>query len=254
MPAAKYDAIYRDLREEIENQRYEYQSMLPSEHQLIRHYGCSRNTVRRALQQLAEDGYVQIIHGKGAVVLFRRKEQAEFLIGGIENLREAAARNRLELKTKVIFFAELLVEERIQRRTDFPIGAEIYYLQRLRYLDGEALILDHNYFLKSIVRNLTREIAEGSVYEYMEGVLGETIVTTKRKYTVERITEIDGKYMDMKDYNCLAVVSSHTYNKDGVMFEYTQSRHRPDRFAFYEQAKRLKYGASSISGAFHSFH
>ena len=58
MPAAKYDAIYRDLREEIENQRYEYQSMLPSEHQLIRHYGCSRNTVRRALQQLAEDGYV----------------------------------------------------------------------------------------------------------------------------------------------------------------------------------------------------
>lgn len=32
--------------------------------------------------------------------------------------------------------------------------------------------------------------------------------------------------------NCMAVVTSHTYNSDGVMFEYTQSRHRPDYFSF----------------------
>ena len=49
MPKAKYDQIYRDLKEKIETEVYSYQEMLPSEHMLVREYGCSRNTVRRAL-------------------------------------------------------------------------------------------------------------------------------------------------------------------------------------------------------------
>ena len=56
--------------------------------------------------------------------------------------------------------------------------------------------------------------------------------------TVEKVTENDEKYLDLniRDYNCVAVVSSQTYNSDGVMFEYTQSRHRPDHFRFYDTA------------------
>ena len=86
----------------------------------------------------------------------------------------------------------------------------------------------------------SREIAEASIYEYLEQTLGMTIVNSKRVMTVEKITEIDEKYLNLnaEDYNCLAVVSSQTYNGDGVMFEYTQSRHRPDYFRFYENAVR----------------
>lgn len=62
----------------------------------------------------------------------------------------------------------------------------------------------------------------------MEQELGESIVTTKRKMTVERMNQIDETYLDMKGYNCMAVVSSMTYNAQGIMFEFTQSRHRPD--------------------------
>ena len=72
MPAAKYDAIYRSLREAIEHQEYPYQSTLPSEHQLIQMYDCSRNTVRRAIAQLGEEGYVQSVHGKGVLVLYQK--------------------------------------------------------------------------------------------------------------------------------------------------------------------------------------
>ena len=56
--------------------------------------------------------------------------------------------------------------------------------------------------------------------------------------TVRKMTEIDEKYLDLGDYNCMSVVSSHTYNSDGVMFEYTQSRHRPDYFSFQDNATR----------------
>ena len=88
--------------------------------------------------------------------------------------------------------------------------------------------------------DLTPEIASESIYEYLENELGETIVTTNRRLTVEKLTEVDDIYLDIKDYNCLAVVTSDTYNADGVMFEHTQSRHRPDRFTFNTQARRNK--------------
>lgn len=240
MPGVKYNQIYLKLRERIEQKEYEYQSLLPSEHVLIEEFICSRNTVRRALKQLADEGYVQSIHGKGVRNIYQPYEQSEFVLSGIESLKEAVARNKKNYTTKVACFAELIVDDRIFKRTTFPMGTEIYYLQRIRYIDGQALIIDHNYFRKDIVKNLTKEIAEKSVYEYMEEELGENIVTTKRKMTVERITEIDSKYLELKDFNCLAVVSSMTYNAEGIMFEYTQSRHRPDCFVFYDQAKRIK--------------
>ena len=43
--------------------------MLPSEAHLIEEFQCSRNTVRRAIQQLNQEGLVQSINGKGVVVL-----------------------------------------------------------------------------------------------------------------------------------------------------------------------------------------
>ena len=35
MPKAKYDTIYKDLKEKIETEIYAYQEILPSEHILI---------------------------------------------------------------------------------------------------------------------------------------------------------------------------------------------------------------------------
>lgn len=102
------------------------------------------------------------------------------------------------------------------------------------------MILDVNMFLKSLVPNLTKEIAENSIYEYIENDLGMSIVTSKRKMTVERATQIDEKYLQLNDYNCLAVVTGQTFNADGIMFEYPQSRHRPDYFCFQDTATRKR--------------
>ena len=242
MPKAKYDYIYRDLKEKIETESYSYQDLLPSEHILVQEYGCSRNTVRRALAELAADGYVQPMQGKGVRNIFQPVEQTAFTVGGIESFLESAARNHQKPKTRVLQFAELETNEKISRRTGFSVGTKLYYLQRLRYLDGIPLILDHNYFLKELIPGLTPEIAEHSIYEYLEQDLGFTISTSKRTMTVEHITQIDETYLDMNDYNCMAVITSQTFNADGIQFEYTQSRHRPDHFQFQDVATRKKGG------------
>jgi GntR family trehalose operon transcriptional repressor len=238
MPAAKYDQIFHDLRQKIECLEYVAQELLPSEHSLIEEYHCARNTVRRAISQLVAMGYVQSIHGKGVYVIYNPSEPSQYSLGQIESFREASQRNNQQTETKVIVFTKLSVDDRIHTRTMIPIGTEIYYVQRVRYINGTALIIDHNYFRADIVSDLTKEICEASVYDYIENTLHQVIITTKRVVTVEHITASDEKYLDLNGCNCVAVVSNSTYNIDGVMFEFTQSRHSPDFFVFYDQAHR----------------
>lgn len=240
MAKSKFEAIYRDLKQKIEAQEYEYQSMLPSENTLVTVYHCSRNTVRRAISELANDGYVQPLRGKGVRIIYQPVDQASFTIGGIESFRESAERNHRKASTLVVQFTEITADARVSARTGFPVGSELYYIQRVRCLDGKALIFDINMFLKSLTPGLSREIAARSIYDYLEKDLGLQIVMSKRKMTVERATEIDEKYLELNDYNFLAVVTGQVFDSDGIQFEYTQSRHRPDYFCFQDTATRSR--------------
>ncbi|MCI8268209.1 MAG: UTRA domain-containing protein [Lachnospiraceae bacterium] len=240
MPKTRYEDIYKDLKQKIETDVFAYQELLPSENILVQSYRCSRNTLRRAISRLVTDGYVQTMQGKGVRNIYQPIAQTAFTIGEIESFRESAARNGHRSLTKVLLFTEFAISEGQSLYTGFPAGTDIYYIQRLHYLDDIPLILNHNYFLKEATPGLTKEIAEDSIYQYLENILHMTIVNSKRIMTVEKMTQIDEKYLKMnaEDYNCMAVVSSQTYNSDGVMFEYTQSRHRPDYFRFYDNAVR----------------
>ncbi len=238
MPKSKYEIIFKDIKQRIEAEEYEYQSILPSENTLVGIYDCSRNTVRRALSHLAEIGYVQAINGVGVRVIYQPVGKASFVIGGIETFKESAARNKLNSVTKVVLFAEIVADERLAKKTGFAKGTELYYIQRLRLLDGKPCILDINMFDKALVPGITQEIANKSIYDYIENELHMEIGMSKRKMTVEKVTEMDEMHLSLGDYNCLAVVTSQTFNGMGLMFEYTQSRHLPEYFCFMDTAVR----------------
>ena len=215
MPKAKYEGIYRSIKKRIEAQDYPYQSLLPSENTLIAEYDCSRNTVRRAIAELIADGYVQSMQGRGVRVIYQPV-------------------------TKVTKFETVIATEQFAAESGFSEGDELWAVQRVRYLDGKALILDINYFLKEFVPGLTEEIASHSIYDFIENVLGMQIITSKRRITVEHATARDEKLLDMDGYDCVAVVVNQTFNSDGMLFEYTQSRHQPDYFCFQDIATRKK--------------
>lgn len=240
MPKAKYEGIYHSIQKRIEAQDYPYQSLLPSENTLIEEYACSRNTVRRALAELVADGYVQTMQGRGVRVIYQPVGKTTFTIGGIETFQETARRNRLHAVTKVTKFETVIADECFAAKSGFSVGDELWSIERVRYLDGKALILDVNYFLKEFVPGLTPQIAASSIYDYIENTLGMQIITSKRRMTVEHATARDEKLLNMGTYGCVAVVVNQTFNATGLLFEYTQSRHQPDYFCFQDIATRKK--------------
>lgn len=240
MPSQKYSTIYDTLRRRIETGEYPFQAFVPSENTLVEEFACSRNTIRRAIADLGLKGYVQSIHGKGVRVLYRPTQQAQFTVGHIESFEESALRNHRIPATRVVHFEQLTADEVVQNATGFAVGTELFYLERVHLLDGVPLIFNLNFFRADVLPGLTKEIAEHSIYRYLEHSLGVTIGSSRRVITVERCTPLDTQYVDMAGYNCMAVVTSSTYTADGILFEYTQSRHRPDQFLFVSQAQRKK--------------
>lgn len=238
MPKSKYENIYSDLKQKIIDKDYKYQELIPSENILIQEYSCSRNTLRRAIKKLADEGYVQSLRGKGVRIIYEKPQQSDFVLDGIESFSEATLRNSINQYTNVIHFEETIVNQDLHQKTGFHVGKNIYYIQRIRFIDGIPLIIDHNYFLKDVVTFLSKDIARFSIYSYLEKQLNIKITTTKRIITVEPVTRTDLNNLSLDGCNCVAVISNSTYNDDGIMFEYTQSRHSPKHFQFHEVAQR----------------
>lgn len=238
MPESKFDKIFADLKTKIDAGEYSFNSFLPSENTLAKIYDSSRATVRRALSELISRGYIQTHQGSRVRIIYEPVERNIFKIGGIESFKEAALRNGFSYNTKVVLLEKIIADEKIATRSNFKVGDELYDVRRIRYINGKALILDKNYFLTSVARDLTAEIAEKSIYDYLENELKVKILTSKRRMTAELATTEDKKYLELEDYNCLVIVSGRVFNSDGIQFEYTESRHRPDYFCFEDTAIR----------------
>lgn len=238
MVRAIWQGIYHDLRDNIVDGTYPLRSLLPSEAALVQLYDCSHNTLRKALAALAEEGLVQPIHGKGVRVIYRPRERAIFEVGGIETFSESMERLDMAPTTRIALFEHVKADTELAAMTGFEKGAPLVHIERVRSIGDEAVILDVNYFLETVIPGLTPQIAERSIYTYLENNLGVKVALAQRSITVERATARDRELLDLDDDTHLAVVTSLSFTAGGDAFEYTQSRHRPDMFAFHNTARR----------------
>lgn len=231
----KYQAIYKDLEKKIKTGTYRANSFLPTEKDLSDNYSCSRDTIRKSLNLLVQNGYIQKIKGKGSLVLdFSR---IDFPVSGIASFKELQGSMPGEIKTYVNVFLQSEVTEDIKDHLAMDRG-KIYHIERLREIDKEKVILDIDYLNAEIIKNLKLEDAENSLYEYIEKDLGLNISFAKKEITVQKASDREMELLDMGDFDLLVSVKSYTYLDDGRLFEYTISKHRPDKFRFVDFARR----------------
>lgn len=238
MPRIKYEEIYAKMKRKILSHGYETGDYLPSENALVKEYNCSRNTVRRAIAFLVEEGLVQPHHGKGVRVIYHESQKYSLTRSGTAGFKESAEKNGYRVTTNVITFTDIIADKHLSQKTFFPEGTELYFIQRVRSLNGHVKSLDTNLLRKDLIPGLTPQIASGSLFDYFEKKLGMEIRTIKRSITIAHISEIDKKYMNIEDYDCVAVITSRCYNLNGDMFEYTESRNNPATFQFNSVAWR----------------
>lgn len=226
MPRAIYQHIYQTLRDEILSGKLPYQSLLPSEHALTERFDCSRSSVRRALSELAAEGMVQSMQGRGVRVIHNQLRDAGVTVdeSGLETFKELCARKSMEPRTEALSIGHVTADERLAKTTGFAPGSELTHIVRLRYADNDPVGIDESYYLAESVPNITREVVENSIYEYLEKDLGFSIVTSRRHMTVEAPGAFDREHLDLGDVDAVVVLRCNAYDSRGIMVEYTETR------------------------------
>jgi GntR family transcriptional regulator, trehalose operon transcriptional repressor len=232
----KYSQIFADIVADIDNQRLQKGEKIPSESELMNSYAASRGTVRKAVDQLQERGYVQKIHGKGVFVL--KPGNIEFQLSGIVSFKESYERLGRAVTTQIADFQLISADKSQAKLLQVPEKTELVRIKRVRNIDGENVILDINYFVAELIPGLTPQIAQHSIYEYIEKVLKLNICYAQRVFEAQPCIEDDRRYLDLNGMDHVIVVKNHTHFYDGRQFEYTESRHRLDKFFFSDIARR----------------
>lgn len=235
----KFHEIYLDLETAILNQQYKHGELLPSENDLAKSYSVSRETIRKALVLLLENGYIQKKQGKGSIVSLDVK-RFDFPVSGLTSYKELQNAQSINSETIVSALIRQTIPIHLAERLNLKKNTNVIYIERQRKVNGEIVILDKDYLLTSVIPDMPKHEAQNSLYEYIEGKLGLVIGYAQKEITVEPITEEDQKLMDLHMDTHVVVVRSDVHLQDTSLFQYTESRHRLDRFRFVEFARRRK--------------
>lgn len=232
---SKYQTIYHDLLDKIKNEEIKANTYLPSENELMQIYQASRDTIRKALNLLLQNGYIQKNKGKGSLVL--DVNRIAFPVSGVTSFKELEPMMHGKVKTYVTVFLQSEVTDEIKKHLYMDKGT-MYHVERIREIDGEKVILDIDYLNGEVIKGLKMEHAQDSLYAYIEKELGLKVSFAKKEITVVKASKREKELLDMDDFDLLVCVKSYTYLDDATLFEYTISKHRPDKFRFVDFARR----------------
>ncbi|MGT2930326.1 trehalose operon repressor [Streptococcus dentasini] len=232
----KYQKVFQDLERKIAEGFYQPETAIPSENDLAKTYKVSRDTVRKALKLLEKTGLVQKSQGRQTLVL--RRQHFNFPVSHLTSYQELVDRLGLESQTRVLSLDRLIVDQKLRDLTSFPLGKQVWRITRQRLVNGTASVLDIDYLLTDLVKQITKEIAQRSLYDYLENQLHLLIDTAEKEITIEQMSEQDKIWLDVGSEHHVVSIRSRVYLADGQQFQFTESRHLLEKFHFVDFAKR----------------
>ncbi|TDL62962.1 trehalose operon repressor [Rhodococcus qingshengii] len=233
----KYQIIFNTIVDQIKSGEIPPNSLLPSENELKELYDTSRETIRKALNLLAQNGYIQKVRGKGSIVIDINK--FDFPVSGLVSFKELA--DKMEKKPRTIVNELSLIikpDAYLKQQLQLSGKDQVWKVVRTREIGGKKIILDKDYLAVKFVPSITEEICADSIYAYLENELNLKISFAKKEIVVEEPTAEDRTFLDLDGFHNIVVIKNFVYLEDASLFQYTESRHRPDKFRFVDFARR----------------
>ncbi len=162
-----YQDIYRDLQMKILSGYYSEKTYLPSERSLCEMYHVSRATIRRALEELYRDKYIEKKQGSGNFVKPQMYEQT---LSKFYSFVGSLRAQHIEITNQIID-CDIIAEDRYLAEAVPPKeDCRLWHkLIRLRSANDYPLMLETTYLPKDRFARLDPEyLKSGSLYHYLE--------------------------------------------------------------------------------------
>lgn len=130
------------MREKIYNREWEVDNQIPPELELMDLLGMSRGTIKRAIKTLVDEGLLVQVRGKGTFVT---KPSISHPSGNcLLSFAESLKAQGLEFTTKPLGAETIKANNFLSDKLQIPVNAPVFFLRRVRYVDGEAIMYIEN--------------------------------------------------------------------------------------------------------------
>ena len=148
----KYMYIKISLTNKLKSGELVEGDKLPTETELCDSYGCSRLTVRKALDELMQEGYIYKIQGRGTYVKNRTPQKQN--LQGISSC-SLLIRSQNMTPTKTILRKEIVPATAfIAGKFGLAENSPVLEYERVYYADGTPVIYSKSYFNISLLPDL----------------------------------------------------------------------------------------------------
>lgn len=201
--------------------------VLPSESEMCKNFDISRSTVRQAVSMLEDEGLVVRKQGRGTYVaqpkVNRKTEKVYSFTSEISSLG-------LTPSSKLVEYEVMEPTPDIMKmlKLDSP-STLVYKFSRIRYVDGEALMLETSFYPQYLYPHLTRPMLEThSFYSllYEQGVVPHEAVDS---YEAVVLSRREAELLGCRPGSSAFAVQRVSHTEDGQVIEFTQSLIRGDR-------------------------
>lgn len=234
---SKYKKVYADIKEKIEQNIWQANQEMPTENELMDIYSYSKDTIRKALSLLEMDSYIQKRQGRNSIILDHNLVRKPF-VSELKTVSELNRSAHHQVQTELTNLYIVQGQPEVMKELEVDEKTDLYRVSRVRTIDGERLEYEISYFDRRIVPYLSKEIAEKSIYQYLENDLGLEISHSRREISFRFATEEEKSLLDLAGYDMVISVTSTTYLADGRPFQYGTITYRPDKVTFVSMAKR----------------
>lgn len=161
-----------------------------------------------------------------------------FPVSDLTSYQELIEQQGIKSQTNVISLDKIIVDTNLSEKTGFSRSQQVWRLIRQRVVDGCASVVDIDYLDARLMPQLNRGIAENSIYDYLENQLNLSISHAFKEITIDNATDQDKILIDLGKDQHVVCIRSKVYLTNGKQFQFTESRHKLEKFKFVDYAKR----------------
>jgi len=220
-----YQQLQRALRGAIENGIIGPDDALPPERDLAEMLGVSRITVRKAIDELVDDGMLIRKQGSGTFVSNRVEKNFAKLTSFSEDMRARGREPRSVWMNRAA--GTVTPEESLTLRSS-P-GTPVLRFHRIRYADDAPMAIEYATVIASCLTSLDE--VENSLYEALERT-GNRPVRALQRLRAVLLTADQAKLLKAQEGEAGLLVARVGYLKDGRAVEYSQSYYRGEIYDF----------------------
>ncbi|TYR79745.1 phosphonate metabolism transcriptional regulator PhnF [Priestia megaterium] len=228
-PLPIYFQIEEQLKKQIDNGELQPHDALPSEREYAEQFQISRMTVRQAINNLVNDGYLYRQKGRGTFVAEKKLEQQ---LVGLTSFTEDMKARGMEPSSKLLSFEIIPASEKIATQLQIDTYAPVYEIKRIRLADNVPMALETVYMSANLIKGLTEEIINQSLYQYIENQSGLKIGQATQTFESSIASDAETVHLKIPKRSPILLIQRNTYLENGTPLEVVRSLYRADRYKF----------------------